>query len=199
MSYYNDTGAYQYDYDRFMPREKAVRMPARRGGTSARSATAARRPAPVRTAPPRTSYRNTPAGPAPRERRNTRVGARDSAAPRKSRKLGRKMLITALIVGLLVFSLFTRMKISDTTDQINSADNTLSMLQAEQVKLNMEIESKVNLKTLEQTALEMGMQKIQKYQIKYVDLTVSDKTVADTPQNTGILSTLSDMVNALVK
>ena len=104
----------------------------------------------------------------------------DNAAARRPRRaVGRPMtiaLIALLLLGLIAGNIFLRVKVTEVTSRIDSCDEKLERAISENTSLEMELENRVSLKNLEQSAQTLGMQKAERYQIRYIDVLDGDKT-----------------------
>lgn len=117
-------------------------------------------------------------------KREMRVGARQTA----------KILVIALcLLSMFAALLYSRLRADELTREIDAANAQLQVEQGENVRLNMQLDSMISLEKVESYARdELGMVKMEGYQIEYIDLSGGDtvsvsgnKTVkslsADTP------------------
>lgn len=98
---------------------------------------------------------------------------------RPRRALGRPMAVTLILVlllGLIAGNIFLRVKVTEVTSRIDACDEKLERAISENTSLEMELENRVSLKNLEQSAQALGMQKAERYQIRYIDVLDGDKT-----------------------
>ena len=100
--------------------------------------------------------------------------AKKGAKPSPARKTFSKVMITAVALFLICFNIYTRVEIADVNTKIISADKELEKLNNEKLRLEMELENKISLGNLEQAAKELGMQKKERSQIKYIDTSGGD-------------------------
>ncbi len=88
--------------------------------------------------------------------------------------------------------LYSRLRVDELTREIDAASANLSYAQAETVRLNMQLDSMISLEKVENYAKnDLGMTKIEGYQIEYIDLSGADsvsvsgkKTVKPTGETT---------------
>jgi|GEM_PF-4310203 len=80
-----------------------------------------------------------------------------------------KIAVAATFVILLCLNLNLRVQIYDVKSEIGAKEKEYAKLEGERVRLNMEIENIINYKNLEEAAAELGMQKIEKRQIRYIE------------------------------
>lgn len=110
-------------------------------------------------------------------KKSTPSDNRSSRSPRRSasRKAPLVMMLI-LVLGLIAGNIYLRVQVTEVTSQINSYSQKLERAISENTSLEMEMENRVSLKNLEQSAQEMGMQKAERYQIRYIDVLDGDKT-----------------------
>lgn len=121
----------------------------------------------------------------PREERPPRRKTMRVLPAPKSKRIGAAAAFRWAVVGLLAMVSLTALMMShvqltELGDEISTAKAKLNTAQSEQVRLNMLVESRMSLKNVEDYAVnKLGMQKIQSYQISYINLNNSDKVVVD--------------------
>lgn len=99
-------------------------------------------------------------------RREMRVGAQQTA----------KILVIAFcLLSMFAALLYSRLRVDELTREIDSANAQLSVAQGENVRLNMKLDSMISLERVEEYAKnELGMTKVEGYQIEYIDLSGAD-------------------------
>ncbi len=80
----------------------------------------------------------------------------------------RNIVISAMVLAAVCASLFLRAEISSLKSKINSENNIVTELESESTRLGVEIERKISMSNLEQSAKELGMQKCEKSQVTYI-------------------------------
>lgn len=109
--------------------------------------------------------------------------------------------ISVFLLAMLSGLLYGRMKVDELDRQISSVQTKISTAQSENVRLNMKLDSMISLENVEQYAQEnLGMVKMESYQIEYIDLSGNDKiTVSGTKtlnvNNTSALSKIKEYVS----
>ena len=93
-----------------------------------------------------------------------------------------------VIFAALCGNIFLRLRINEVSSKINATKAAIEDLDSEQTSLNMELERRISYSNIELEATEMGMQKKDKSQVKYIR--VNDKNPASTKN--GIAVTSSD-------
>ncbi len=99
-------------------------------------------------------------------RREMHAGARQSA----------KILAIALcLLSMFAMLLYGRLRVDELTRDVNSVSAKLTDAQAENVQLNMQLDSMYSLEKVENYAKnDLGMTKVEGYQIEYIDLSGAD-------------------------
>lgn len=106
------------------------------------------------------------------------------------------LVVVALAIGLII----NYLSIHELSVQINRAETEYSRLVSEQKTLDFEIEQQVNFTNIDQLAAEIGMVKMQPYQIQYVDLVETDTMNAYKSDNdTGLVQDIVASFNILVE
>ena len=90
-------------------------------------------------------------------------------ARRKTSALGTGVIIAVMLVVLFA-NVFTRAKISQVDMQINKQQKEILKLDSEITRLQCEVQSKMTYEFIEAKAIELGMQKMERSQIKYVNV-----------------------------
>jgi cell division protein FtsB len=109
------------------------------------------------------------------------------------------VVVKSVAVALFIFSaLFTVMlsnvRLANLNDQIAASQTQLQNAKSEQVRLNMELESRMSLQNVENYAVnKLGLQKIDQFQVQYVHISDQDKVVV-TPKGGNIFTNLIDRI-----
>lgn len=89
--------------------------------------------------------------------------------------LGR-IFVGAMVGLILCAGIFSRVKLNETVYQIGKANSMLAELQNDYTRLNMQLDSKVSIKSIEEYATgTLGLNRAEKYQISYITLSGDDK------------------------
>lgn len=88
-----------------------------------------------------------------------------------------KVIVTALfLVVVLGYMLYSRAMLTEINEDINSYRKQLTTLQAEYTRLDMEAQSRMSLKNIEEYARDvLGMDKLSQHQVEYVPLQTGDE------------------------
>ena len=100
----------------------------------------------------------------------------NNAAPRRNSKPRAfsagslvKVAFVAVMLGLIVGNIYLRGQVTEVTSKINKVQTEYNRALAENVSLEMQLESSVSYKNLVQSAKSLGMQKAEPYQINYIN------------------------------
>ena len=106
----------------------------------------------------------------------------NNAAPRRNSKPRAfsagslvEVAFVAVMLGLIVGNIYLRVQVTEVTSKINKVQTEYNRALAENVSLEMQLESSVSYKNLEQSAKSLGMQKAEPYQINYINSVGGDK------------------------
>ena len=97
-----------------------------------------------------------------------KVNVKAKARHKKNALLTRNIVISALVVVSVCLSLFLRAEICSLRSEINEIDSAITELESESTRLSVELERKISVTNLEQAAIELGMQKLEKSQVTYI-------------------------------
>jgi regulator of replication initiation timing len=97
---------------------------------------------------------------------------------------GTVVLVAVLVVFMLSFKLYNDVQLADLTNKTSQLKKTMDELNAEQTRLNVLLEKRTDLRLIEKRATEeLGLKKIEKYQIEYVALPTKDKAFTTIKNN----------------
>lgn len=91
------------------------------------------------------------------------------------RKL-KTVLLGMMIIGVLSAMIYNQAMLTEISHQISDEKARLSELQSENVRLQSQLERSISIKSLEQQAIgDLGMSKIDKSQISYINMSGGDQ------------------------
>lgn len=106
----------------------------------------------------------------------------------------RWVAVSLFVTLSLVSIMMCNVQLTNLSDHISKAQAQLSAAQGEEVRLNMQLESRTSLSNVESYAVnQLGMQKTNQYQVTYVHLADQDK-VAVTPPSRNIFAWLGNLI-----
>lgn len=85
------------------------------------------------------------------------------------------LCISLVFLGMFAWLLYSRLRVDELTREVDTATAELSLAQAETVRLNAALDSMISLEKVENYAKnDLGMTKVEGYQIEYIDLSGAD-------------------------
>ncbi len=85
------------------------------------------------------------------------------------------LMCLCLVVASIAVLLYNNAVLTEIGDRVNEANSTLKALQAEEERLNTELEFKLSNKNVEEIASRnLGLAKLEKYQVDYIDMSSED-------------------------
>lgn len=107
-----------------------------------------------------------------------KVRARKMAAARRLTASAFAVLTSVLILAALCGNIFLRLRINEVNSEINSVKSQIDSVKSEKTSLAVKIEREISFSNIELEATELGMQKMDKNQVKYIR--VNEKNTAVT-------------------
>ena len=100
--------------------------------------------------------------------------------PRKQKVMGfsfKSLLIVGIIITAITFlMIYNRVVLTELTAEVENANQTLSALENENVRLQMQIDRKMSINNVEEYAVEkLNMGKVEQYQIKTVSISQDEE------------------------
>ncbi len=113
-----------------------------------------------------------------------RKGTKSKAAAKKVSLSAFAVLVAFIMLAVLFANLFLRLKINEVNSNINDLKSEINVLDSEKNALLMEYEERISYSNLETEAAELGMNKMDKSQVKYIR--VNDQNTATTEDGTTV-------------
>ena len=110
----------------------------------------------------------------------------------------RSIFAVLMISGLLVFLIFSMVRMNELVFEVNSLEKEYKIQQSEYIRLNCELERKMGYSNLEEYAkAKWGMKKQSSNQIIYVNSSLGNSIEIDEENSKNILDSLIDAINNL--
>lgn len=94
------------------------------------------------------------------------------------------LCISLVFLGMFAALLYSRLRVDELTREVDSAAADLEIAQAETVRLNAALDSMISLEKVENYAKnDLGMTKVEGYQIEYIDLSGADSVSVSGSKN----------------
>lgn len=99
----------------------------------------------------------------------------------ETKKTIKVMAVAITIMLFMAVAIYSRIQLDEINREISSVEKKIELAQSDSVKLNNELNAIVSIDNVEEYAVDvLGMEKIQDYQVEYVDLSSNDRVeVAD--------------------
>ncbi len=109
---------------------------------------------------------------------------------KKSRYLG-LVLVFVLMFGLMGYKIYCDATYNELTNELSELNGQYSDLVNEEKKLNIRLSEKADLSNVEDIATnQLGMSKIEQYQIEYISLDTKDRAVVIDNSENGVFTEL---------
>ncbi len=93
----------------------------------------------------------------------------------ETRKTIKVMCVAMAILMFMALAIYSRVKLDEINREISSVEKKIELAQSDAVKLNNELNAIVSINNVEEYATnELGMTKIQDYQVYYIDMSSQD-------------------------
>ncbi|MBQ8741651.1 MAG: hypothetical protein IJY79_08915 [Clostridia bacterium] len=96
------------------------------------------------------------------------------------------VMTTVFVLAAMCGNIFLRLQINEVNSKINDVKSEINALESQKTSLEVELERVISYSNIELEAAEIGMQKMDKNQVKYIR--VNDKNTAVTKDGETILS-----------
>lgn len=126
---------------------------------------------------------------------------KNAAAVKKSKqnKVFARVFVSAIVLTMVMAWIFSRVQLTEVTAQINSIEKQLNQLKSEQVRMEMEFESKMSAKKIEEYAVNvLGMKKIESAQIEYIYVNEGDRIVLIEDGNQNLISRIGKSITGFL-
>ena len=111
------------------------------------------------------------------------------------------IVFVLLIISMVFFKIYNDVQLNELTTQNVKMKQQLENLHSEETRLQVLLEKRTDLREIEKRATEeLGLKKIEKYQIEYVALPTKDKTfLVATKQDNDFLSSVTRGFSVLLE
>lgn len=118
--------------------------------------------------------------------KNTRLTAaqvRQQTAA-ETRKAIKVMCVAMAVLMFMALAIYSRVKLDEINREISSVEKKIELAQSDAIKLNNELNAIVSINNVEEYATnELGMSKIQDYQVYYIDMSSQDYVAVANGEN----------------
>lgn len=103
--------------------------------------------------------------------------ARAAAKPKKMSVSAFAVMVSVVMLAALCGNIFLRLQINEVNSKINAINKQINSLDSEKTSLEVELERKISYSNIEIEATELGMQKKDKSQVKYIRVNDTDTVI----------------------
>ncbi len=104
----------------------------------------------------------------------------------------RIMLIAVAILMFMAVTIYSRVQLDEINREIKSVEKNIALAQSDAVKINNELNALISINNVEDYAAnELGMVKVQDYQVVYVDLSSNDYVAKANGKDTGLSAVIN--------
>ena len=120
---------------------------------------------------------------APRVKQPPELHVVESRAARSRAAYRRAAAVFLLVMGIVAASLYNRMVLTELTAQVEAVQNQYDALLSENRRMQVELEGKTSLRSIQEAAEALGMSRAENYQLEYVDLGENDRVVVTSDES----------------
>ena len=106
-----------------------------------------------------------------------KAAARRKAATRRLTSGAFAVMASVVLLAVLCGNIFLRLRINEVNSEINSVKSQIDAARSERTSLEVQVEREISYSNIELEATELGMQKMDKSQVKYIRVNKDDKAV----------------------
>lgn len=110
---------------------------------------------------------------------NAKERAKRQVATRRFSVSAFAVMASVIVLAALCGNIFLRLQINEVNSDINNMKAQINAVKSEKTSLDMEMEKRISYSNIEIEATEMGMQKKDKSQVKYIRVNENDTTVTE--------------------
>ncbi len=102
------------------------------------------------------------------------------------------MFISIAILMFMAVAIYSRVQLDEINREIKRVENKIELAESDSIKINNELNSIVSINNVEDYAAnQLGMVKVQDYQVVYVDLSAEDYVAKVNGKDTGLSSVIN--------
>lgn len=123
--------------------------------------------------------------------RQTAAQVRQQTAADTKRAI-KVMFISIAVFMFMAVAIYSRVQLDEINREIKSVENKIELAESDSIKINNELNAIVSINNVEDYAAnELGMVKVQDYQVVYVDLSADDYVAKVNGKDTGLSSVIN--------
>lgn len=123
--------------------------------------------------------------------RRTAAQVRQQTAADTKRAI-KVMFISIAILMFMAVAIYSRVQLDEINREIKSVEKKIELAESDSIKINNELNAIVSINNVEDYAAnELGMVKVQDYQVVYVDLSAEDYVAKANGKDTGLSAVIN--------
>ena len=109
-----------------------------------------------------------------------------------TKRIIKVMLIAVTILMFMAIAIYSRVQLDEINREIKSVENKIELAESDSIRINNQLNSIISINNVEDYAMnELGMVKVQDYQVVYVDLSAEDYVAKANGKDTNLSSVIN--------
>lgn len=109
-----------------------------------------------------------------------------------TKRIIKVMLIAVTILMFMAVAIYSRVQLDEINREIKSVENKIELAESDSIRINNQLNSIISINNVEDYAMnELGMVKVQDYQVVYVDLSAEDYVAKANGNDTNLSSVIN--------
>ncbi len=109
-----------------------------------------------------------------------------------TKRIIKVMFIAVTILMFMAVAIYSRVQLDEINREIKSVENKIELAESDSIRINNQLNSIISINNVEDYAMnELGMVKVQDYQVVYVDLSAEDYVAKANGKDTNLSSVIN--------
>lgn len=109
-----------------------------------------------------------------------------------TKRIIKVMFIAVTILMFMAIAIYSRVQLDEINREIKSVENKIELAESDSIRINNQLNSIISINNVEDYAMnELGMVKVQDYQVVYVDLSAEDYVAKANGKDTNLSSVIN--------
>lgn len=109
-----------------------------------------------------------------------------------TKRIIKVMFIAVTILMFMAIAIYSRVQLDEINREIKRVENKIELAESDSIRINNELNSIISINNVEDYAMnELGMVKVQDYQVVYVDLSAEDYVAKANGKDTNLSSVIN--------
>ena len=106
-----------------------------------------------------------------------------------TRKAIKIMCVSLAILMFMAMAIYSRVQLDEINREISSVEKKMELAESDAIRINNELNSIISINNVENYAAnQLGMVKVQDYQVVYIDLSADDYVAKANGKDTGVIN-----------